>query len=122
MIRVSRRVKLGLALFCFLFVPAIVRCLSPIRIEPSTTVGFAPLTVDVRVVVPRHEDNREACLVTVLQGVSSASCWTLNGAQEQVEWHRVLRRLGAGDYTLVGQLRRSSESFLTTPVHVSVVD
>lgn len=122
MVRVSAAWKMAVALWAFLFLPAIVRCLEPIRIAADPQTAFAPLTVDVRIVVPRSDANREACLVLVSYGEATESCWTLNGANERIEWHRILRRLGPGEHTLVGVLKTTHGSVFTKPLRITALE
>lgn len=110
-------------LLVLLFGPATARCepAKPIRIGLSTNTGFAPLTVTVRIVVPRSDANREVCLHLYRLGEDQQSCWTLNGARDGVEFYRTVRRLMPGPYVVIATLRRSDGFISSKPMNLVVV-
>lgn len=108
-------------LLVLLFGPATVRCaLAPIRVSLPLTVGFAPLTLSVTIVIPRDDNNREACVSVNLQEEVDRSCWTVNGAREGVEFHRTFRRLSPGTYAVTAWLRRSDGFVYARPAKLVV--
>lgn len=110
-------------LIVLLFGPATIRCeMAPIRLSVDKQLGFPPFTTTATVSIPKHADNREACLVVTLDGVPSSSCWPLNGAHDTVQFQRTMKRLGPGRHHFVATLRRSSGWFHSDPVIVSVIE
>lgn len=108
-------------LLVLLFGPATVKCeLAPIRLSTPLTIGFAPLDLVVTVVVPRADNNREVCIYVILDGESQESCWSVNGANDRVEWQRKFRRLPPGDYAIIGVLRRTDRVLYSKPVKLLV--
>ena len=117
MVRIPWRLAFWLTLLVFLFGPATVRCepAAPVRVALPLTTGFAPLVVTIRVIIPRSDLNREACLILYLDGESTSSCWTLNGSRDGVEFQRRLK-LGPGDYVVTATLRRVSGTLYARPL------
>lgn len=121
MVRIPWRLAFWLTLLVFLFGPATVRCEPPpVRVAIPLTVGFAPVTVVIRVIIPRSDANREACLVLYLDGESTSSCWTLNGARDGVEFQRRMK-LGPGDYVIMASLRRVSGTVYAKPLKLKAL-
>lgn len=118
----QRVVQLTLIL-CLLFGPATARCDSPpVAVSSRLTVAFAPADITFRVVIPRHPDNREACLNLAVDGVTISSCWTLSGETDRVEFYRTHRHLSAGVYGIVANVRRDHGWIMSKAIKLVVYD
>lgn len=115
--------RFSLFLIVLLFGPAVVKCAQPpIRLSVDRLLGFPPLTITATVSIPRDPRNREACLIATVEGISSQSCWPLNGDNDRAQFQRTLKRLGSGRHHLVAQLRRSDGYHTSNVEIVSVLE
>lgn len=77
----------------------------------SVWPGYAqmhPATFVFVVIIPRHEDNRQACLA--YEGPESRSfCWTMNGANERRSWRIEWAIRAPGEYAVAASLTRIEE-------------
>lgn len=80
---------------------------APIALRLSARVGFAPMTVRADVRIPKHPDNRAACLT--LEGTMSyESCWQLDGGNSPTLVSKWWHDLPGGHYAARARVQRGT--------------
>jgi hypothetical protein len=87
----------------------------PVALTIQQPMGAAPFYTRARVSIPRHPDNRYACLSwTQVQGGQEGrtSCWEVAGEDAPLtHWHE-LKALSSGKWEVVAYVLRNDESNL----------
>ena len=94
---------------------------SPVTLSLDRRLGFAPLSITVDVHIPRHIDNRAAC-VAIGGAKTENSCWQLEGDQEpRTVFTRYWLGLPAGRYVAGAWLERRTETIRTPLYEITVL-
>ena len=92
----------------------------PIRVRLSRQVLMAPGTVRAEIWIPRHAENRHACLL--LDGpVHFFSCWDLAGTASPPVFDRWWYGLEAGTYRAQARLDRGPQMIYSPIVDLTVI-
>lgn len=95
-----------------------VLALKPITLTVSRRQSFAPMTTTAEIRIPRHAENREACVV--LSGpVEDLSCWELSVDSSPL-FHRRWSDLQAGRYIAQARLLRGRDTWFSNTVELYV--
>ena len=104
-----RRVAGGLSLLGAVLVLALTGAPAAITVRLSARYAHAPAEIRAEVHIPRHPDNRAACLT--LEGpYREEGCWPMAGMAAPPLFSRVWRNLPAGEYLSRARLQRADAS------------
>ena len=81
---------------------------APIALRLSSRIGFAPLTVRAEIRIPRHPDNRAAC-VTLDGTMLFESCWQIDGEHSPVTVSKWWHDLPGGHYAARARVQRGTQ-------------
>ena len=106
----------------FLPVLALLSSEAPVELRATPKTGFAPMTIKVTTVVPRHADNRFLCLSLDGDSYSTSSCVSMEGAKAPRTTERYYSHLPSGNYLLQAYIIRSdNRTHFATPLTLSVI-
>ena len=80
----------------------------PVALRLSSHVGFAPLTVRADVRIPKHPDNRAAC-VTLDGAMFYESCWQVDGDKSPTLASKWWHDLPGGHYAARARVQRRTQ-------------
>ncbi len=94
--------------------------LQPVSLSVNKRQGFPPLTVQAEIRIPRHSENREAC-VTLHGPIEDQSCWELTIDSSPV-FTRKWSGLWGGNYIAQARLLRGRETLFSQAVSITVAE
>ena len=99
---------------------ALLWSLQPISLSVDKRIGFPPLTVTAEIRIPRHAENRAAC-VSLVGPVEDQSCWDLSLESSPV-FRRTWSRLWEGRYFAQARLLRGRATYFSTTAAIVVAE
>ena len=94
---------------------------APVALTLSSRVGFAPLTIRADVRVPKHPDNRAAC-VTLEGTMSYESCWQVDGEHAPSLVSKWWHDLPGGQYAARARVQRGTQIAYSQVLELTVLE
>ena len=112
----------GLAFVVAVLCLFLVGTLQPIALSVSRRQGFPGMSTVAEIRIPRHAENREACVTLSAGGeLEDQSCWELTAHSSPV-FRRTWKGLAGGQHVAQARLLRGRETWFSNVVELHVAD
>ena len=93
---------------------------SVVEVRITQTVGFAPLTMQAKIIVEPNTSNRSLCFIYDSGDYGSQSCWQLEGTKAPKVFFYTIKQLPKGVYGVRAILYRELGQVTSTLITITV--